>query len=150
MKTNQQFFAIALGLATLWVGAGCEKNHTGTPLETIQMTDTLVLAPGQAAEAQDGFRIVFRGMISDSRCPADALCIWPGFVDVDFDFVRDETAITDTLSMGGYDPIRIHPDIVQVFNRQIRLLQVSPEPPMSNQPAPRPEDYRVKLAVINL
>jgi len=44
--------------------------HMGVPFE---------LAPGQSAELMDGdLYLVFTGILSESRCPLGAICVWEG------------------------------------------------------------------------
>ena len=57
-----------------WLGTGIDADIHHVPADTL-----LVLSVGQEYRAADGaLRIAFLGVRSDSRCPADVMCIWAG------------------------------------------------------------------------
>jgi len=58
------------------VSAGCGAS----PVSPAQQIDqTVVLAPGQTVSISGtALHLGLVGVASDSRCPADAMCVWPG------------------------------------------------------------------------
>jgi hypothetical protein len=68
------FPAVALALCALV--AGC-SHHALAPATPVDLT--IVLAPGQTSSVEGtDLRVGFVGIASDSRCPADAMCVWAG------------------------------------------------------------------------
>src|SRR5262245_23660526 len=61
-------FAIVVGVSV----AACKSPTSESSTPT-----TVTLAPGQSAHA-GGATVTFVGVVSDSRCPIDAMCVWAG------------------------------------------------------------------------
>ena len=67
---------ILLAFCLLAATACDEKDPTGP---TVPMNRQFTLAPQEAAAIEGtGRRVQFVGVNGDSRCPADAICIWVG------------------------------------------------------------------------
>jgi hypothetical protein len=58
------------------VSLGCGGSST-SPTE-VQLGQVFELRAGASATLQDGLKVTFDGVRSDSRCPMDALCVWAG------------------------------------------------------------------------
>lgn len=57
--------------------AGCASKSPSTP--STPLNTQIVLAPGQSSDiAGTPLRVQFLSVVSDSRCPGDALCIQAG------------------------------------------------------------------------
>ena len=115
-------------------------NATG-PTSSGPINQELVLAPGQSAPiTAAGITLRFLGVPTDSRCPADVMCVLPGSASVDIQvtsfasaqisFVRFET--------GNLKPFQIGP-------LTLELLQLAPYP-FGVQPI-NPADYRATVRV---
>ena len=119
------------------VAAGC----TGASMAPSGPFDTrVVLAPGQSATVDEAPLVIsFIGVIGDSRCPADALCILGGdaLVRIDVTSDRSQPARYD-LHTGSMQPVQ-HRDVT------IGLVELSPYPFSSRTIEPR--DYRATLRV---
>jgi hypothetical protein len=63
----------ALLWATVSLGCGGPTSASQLPLG-----QAFELRPGTSAALQDGLKVAFDAVRSDSRCPMDALCIWAG------------------------------------------------------------------------
>ena len=80
-------FLKAAILAFLCSPMACATDgQTGPNLELAQASDTTVtLRVGQSA-VFGGVRVTFRQIVSDSRCPEGAQCVWAGEVQVKLAF----------------------------------------------------------------
>ncbi len=89
------------------------------------------LAPGAAAVA-DGLRVSFERVVSDSRCPTDAVCVWAGEV------------IVELKVDGGSRQLRPGESATTAGHR-VSLVRVEPYP--SSAAAISRENYRATLVV---
>jgi hypothetical protein len=101
----------------------------------------MVLSPGQtvAIEGADS-SLRFQGVIGDSRCPGDAICIQGGDALVRIDVIPSRgSASTYDLHTGSMQPVR-HEDLT------IELVELNPYP-FGSLPPIGPSDYRATLRV---
>ncbi len=90
---------------------------------------------GESANIDSKFQITFQNVTSDSRCPADAFCIWQGEVSVKLNITKDGQGHDYILTMGENDRLAI-----QTFDKYfVRLLNVEPYP-LSSIPT-KPSEY---------
>lgn len=62
----------------LLAAAGCSSSPTA-PTRAIPLGRDFTLRPGESATIQStDLRVSFQKVVSDSRCPADAICVWAG------------------------------------------------------------------------
>jgi hypothetical protein len=101
---------------------------------------TLDLAPGQEARVDETLRLKFIGVSSDSRCPTDGDCFWPG-----------NGAVEIGLTVGA-DPIQLFtlntyldPKSVDFAGYHVSLVELTPYPGPSAAIAPN--EYRAHLLV---
>jgi hypothetical protein len=125
-----------LGFCLLALTACSEKS----PVAPGPISREVVLAPGQTvsiAEALIALR--FEGVAGDSRCPADAICVWGGDALVQIEVIpasgRRQPYVLHT---GDMRPV-VHEDLT------IALVELSPYP-FSSRPI-QPGDYRAILRV---
>src|SRR4029450_1612293 len=126
-----------LAIATL---AGCSSDRPGAP--TGPVNAQFVLAPGQSADvAGAGIRLRFVGVMGDSRCPGDALCIQGGDAIVQIEVVPAAGGglTSYNLHTGSMQPVR--PD-----DLTIALVELMPYP-FSSLPPIVPSAYRATLRV---
>lgn len=58
--------------------AGCSSGPTA-PTREVPLGREFTLQPGESAAIQSTeLRVSFEKVVSDSRCPADAICVWAG------------------------------------------------------------------------
>ena len=101
---------------------------------------TFTLKPGQTATTQ-GVAVTFRQVLSDSRCPINALCVWAGEATVEFSVRGRGQAARYELQL-GIDPARrtvAHQNIVLEF----QALQPHP---VGGQPTD-PDSYRATIEI---
>jgi hypothetical protein len=112
---------------------GCAAAPSST--EGVPLGSEFSLKPGESAEVQStGLRVTFLGVRSDSRCPADAVCIQAGDAVL---ALRVGTAEVELRSNSA--PERA----VGVYN--VRVERVEPYV-YSGRPI-APDDYRAVLVV---
>src|SRR5688572_6926406 len=83
MKT----FLIALSIATITLSNSCSKSNNKRLTE-----GTIELKLHESAEGSvkgDRVKLDFDAVVSDSRCPANAICIWQGAATATFSFTKN-------------------------------------------------------------
>jgi hypothetical protein len=125
----------------LLLATGCDEKSPAAP--SVPLNERFTLAPGQTVSIEGtGLRLEFRGVTGDSRCPADALCVWAGDAVV---HVRVVDASASDYELHTADS----PRAVAVHRQtRIQLLELQPYPFSSRTIAPG--DYRATLAVAGL
>ena len=118
--------------------AGCRESVTAptTPLNT-----QITVSVGETTTIREAsLRLTFVGVLNDSRCPADAVCILGGdaLVRISVDSNGGGPAVYD-LHTGSLDPVR-HAELT------IALVELSPYP-FSARPIAS-GDYRATFRVI--
>ena len=100
----------------------------------------MVLAPGQSVTIREAaIAVRFEGVSGDSRCPADAMCVWGGDALVQIEVVPGSGQRRPyVLHTGDMRPI-VHEDLT------IALVELSPYP-FSARTIP-PDDYRATLRI---
>jgi hypothetical protein len=115
--------------------AGCLGNGPTAPTP---FDGRIVLAPGERAGLAADLSVRFVGVLGDSRCPADALCIQGGDAIVRVEITTGTASAERDLHTGDMQPV--------VFERtRVELLQLDPYP-FSSRPI-QPGDYRATLRV---
>ncbi len=105
MSTNRPFRRILpLILIAASLGATC-GGHPTEPT-TVPLGQPFNLRVGESAVVPGGLRVAFDRVVSDSRCPIDALCVWAG-----------EAVLALKLSRGSDAPVE----------REVRADSASPE-----------------------
>jgi hypothetical protein len=124
---------VAPALACLLTAAGCGDTAPTGP--TVALNERFTLAPGELATV-DGtsLRVQFVRVASDSRCPADVVCIQMG-----------DAAVELLVNGAPYD---LHTfderrSSVTVGGVQIELVELQPYPVSSRQI--QPGEYRATL-----
>jgi hypothetical protein len=110
-----------------------------SPSSPTPIDSQLVLAPGQAAQLASGVSVRFVGVIGDSRCPGDALCIQGGDAIVRVDISSGRSRGERDLHTGNLLPVRLD-------DLEVRLVELAPYP-FSSRPFD-PSEYRATLRVI--
>lgn len=105
------------------------------------MGEVFQLRPGQVATVQGtDLLVAFRGVESDSRCPADVTCVWAGDAEVSVGVAREGGAWSWHSLHTGVDPREL-----VLGDHLLRLHQLRPHPRTDLEIEPR--DYVVELAV---
>ena len=123
----------------LLAATGCDENAPTGP--TVPINRQFTLAPQETAVIQGtGRRVQFMRVAGDSRCPADAICIWVG----------DATVMLRVFDGSGASDYELHTidaprgSIVH-DDMRVTLVQLQPYP-YSNRTI-QPSDYRATLEV---
>jgi hypothetical protein len=102
------------------------------------------LARGEQASIGDGLVLVtFLAVVSDSRCPADVVCVWQGDAAMTF---RIESPLSEA-PFAGLDTLHteIEPRAVTRYGYTVEVTGLQPYPYSSDDPGAR--NYRVMLVV---
>jgi len=118
----------------LLVLAGCDESLAGP---TVPLDKEFVLAPGESAVVEE-ISIRFVRVANDSRCPADAVCVWGGDAQVQISVLSSQRSQDYDLHTGDMKPVTHDP-------YTIHLIKVEPYPFSSR--TIEPEEYRVTLKV---
>jgi hypothetical protein len=129
------FLAVICLLAT----TACDQTSPTGP--SVPLNEQFTLAPGETAVVSDtGVRLLFSAVTTDSRCPADALCIQLG----------DAVVRLRVASPGSASEYGLHTEPgrgAEVTHGPVRITLVQLQPyPSSNRPI-APGDYRATLTV---
>jgi hypothetical protein len=109
---------------------GCDSSPTA-----VSVGQSVVLAPGQSAVVSGGGpRVRFGGVLQDSRCPSDVVCVQAGEVVA-------EVTIGD-----GTDPVSLRPGRSVVWGGYtVQLVSVDPYPTSTTRI--EPSQYRATFLV---
>ena len=125
-------FALAVCLLS---ATGCLGNG---PMSPTPIDREVVLTPGQTAPVASRLSVRFIGVMGDSRCPADALCITGGDAIVRIAITAGDNQGERDLHTGNMEPV--------VFEGvRIELVQLDPYP-FSSRPID-PGEYRATLRI---
>lgn len=104
----------------------------------------VVLHPGQRLnDMQSGSALTFVEIVTDSRCPADAICVTSGFVQALFEIEQGTETRRVTLTLGDMTDADINS--VAVGEWTVTLVEVNPYP-LASQPV----DYSEYTVTIDL
>lgn len=99
-----------------------------------------VLAPEGYVRLPDGTQLTFAGVLEDSRCPTDVVCVWPGRAVLAFDL---------TTAAGSAQPFEVvyegRPTTQTSDGSAVTVLDLQPHP-VSTQPI-EPDDYRITVSL---
>ena len=129
--------AVLLALSCLPWATGCDEAPSGP---TVPLTVPFTLAPGQSASIADAsLSVQFVRVSSDSRCPADVVCIQAG-----------DAVVQVRVTGGGTVDYELHTNDQtrsSVAHGAVRIELVRLEPyPFSNS-AIDPASYRATLVL---
>lgn len=137
MKTT--FFLSALAL--LLSAASCDKSQVQT--EPFELDIPFLLAPGEQYNCLEcDVSVSFTKVISDSRCPSDAICVWAGMAVVELSVETEGESPVILLATVGEN------NRIIVGGYLFSLGAVNPYPTLQNPIAQ--SDYRITLTVTRL
>ena len=130
-----QFALVAL------LAASCLRNGPLDPVVTVQLESPFTLRAGQEAIIEGSpFRLRFVGVVQDSRCGIDVMCIWAG--DAQLHLVVDQDA-------AGEERLDLHttlePRSAIVHGYRVALEDLEPAPRGGRTIAP--DQYRAEFRV---
>jgi hypothetical protein len=146
-----KYFTATLGFLTalaLFTSCG-DANNTGNNGTnnggaSIELGQAFVLPIGQSRQTADKtFTVQFDKVVSDSRCPAGAQCIWAGKVEAAFTLTTPDTTVAVTLTSN--DDGKGNTSHVTLGRHLLIFTQANPPKPASE--VIKPEDYKAVLVV---
>lgn len=136
MRDTLDTRAIAIALTLLM--ATCASSPSAQPASPV----TVVLAPGASKRVPDtDLTVKFEAVVSDSRCPTGAQCVWAGDVAV-----RIQMTVVNTPPATAV--LHLNPSSAREVVHggwRIQLVDVTPAPTVEGRA--RAEDYRVTLRI---
>lgn len=138
MKT----FLIFLLIATLSLGSSCSKSGDKRLTE-----GTIELKLHESAEGNlngDRVKLGFDAVVSDSRCPANAICIWQGAATATFSFSKNNSNHRFNLSTITMEPNYTKDTIIAGY--KIEFINLLPYPGTFTPPAPD-SDVKAELKI---
>ena len=127
-------FAAAVVFAAVVIGctSGCHQGSSPTEPSPGQ---TRTLAVRQTATIAAGVALSFDRVVSDSRCPAGAVCAWEGEATVSL--TLSESGGTATFTLSDHSPTRV------VGGYSFHLVSIRPYPEVGT--GIREDAYRITI-----
>ena len=128
MKT----FLIILSIATIALGNSCSKSNNKRLAE-----GSIELKLHEFAEGRiegDRVKLSFDAVVSDSRCPANAMCIWQGAATAAFSFTKNGDSHRFNLSTITMKPQYTKDTVIAGY--KIEFINLLPYPGTFTPPAP--------------
>jgi hypothetical protein len=116
----------------LLMAHSCSKKDVELREGTIEIA---VKRCGAGDIGGDNLRLCFDSLISDSRCPANAMCVWAGSAVAKFSLTKNEQSTSFTLATLKYG--NYNEDTV-LLGYKIEFVNLSPYP--GTVPMPIPAD----------
>jgi hypothetical protein len=106
------------------VAPGRDASSVGSSAQSAPRTDSLTIRLGQSASIDGGrLEIKFDARVADSRCPANAVCVWAGDV---------HARITTRVSGGAANTSDLHsllePSKLKIDRYTISMIGMTPYP----------------------
>jgi hypothetical protein len=114
------------------------------PGDEASLGEPVMLGVGQAVSiAGSGDKLMFSGVVSDSRCPVDVVCVWAGEALLAFELSGENAAVARLVAVGPGGEA----SAVLGFYR-LTVLELEPEP-QSTAPTP-PGSYEATIVLDRL
>lgn len=127
--------ALLVGIVVIVLTVAC----TATPL-----SGKVVLKPGQSTgDASQSVEVTFIEVLEDSRCPANAICVWQGNVKVRIEVSYGTEIQQYRLTLGQL--LEGDTDSITIGEFMITLIQVDPYP-LASQPT-NAANYQITLEI---
>jgi hypothetical protein len=137
--------------------AAPSQPSTPAPAPATPINHTATLAPGEGTAVRDGTRelqVTFTGVTSDSRCPADAVCITAGEATLAFSVtttVSNEAVNGATMRLSMSSPLQLSTTPSRASQRiddtyTVALEGLLPYPFASQKPLD-PQLYRATVRI---
>ncbi len=112
----------------------------------INLDETFVLQYGETKmlDGQDHFSISFIDLLEDSRCPANAICVWEGQARVKIEIHENFEVITKELTNGTLKDNQAQK--INIGHYTLELLKVIPYPEKADNQTDK-SDYSVQLVI---
>lgn len=136
-----KLFLYIIPVATILMANSCSKND----IEIREGTVELALNKcGSGNIGGKNLRLCYDSLISDSRCPANAMCIWQGTATAKFSLTKDHETKTFVLSTIDMSPTYKKDTVLMGY--KIEFVNLTPYP--GTVPSPVPADQiKVELKI---
>ena len=127
-----RLFLYIIPLAILVMAHSCSKKDVELREGTLEIA---VKRCGSGDIGGDNVRLCFDSLISDSRCPANAMCVWAGSAVAKFSLTKNGESTSfnlATLKYGSYNKDTV------LLGYKIEFVNLSPYP--GTVPTPVPAD----------
>jgi hypothetical protein len=129
--------ALTLGISMLFSLTGCAESE----MQEVQLGTEFTLGVGQSATLKgEDLTITFVEVITDSRCPSDAICIWLGEASCLAEFTDDSETRRKVLTQPG-----LSAPVTTGYARYEITFDLLPYP-TADKPI-KAEDYRLHLTI---
>ena len=130
-KDQMKTILLILLTATVSLGNSCSKSADKRLTEgTIELT---LLESAEGKIEGDKVKLAFEAVVSDSRCPANAMCIWQGAATATFSFTKNGDAHRFNLSTITMEPNYTKDTIIAGY--KIEFINLLPYPGTFTPPA---------------
>ncbi len=131
-------------IALLLLAVTCPSGDFSSGLFILNQPFELRIG-GTLASETDSLTISFAGVVTDSRCPLDVVCIVAGYAEIDLEVstIDDREAVVTLSTYWTWG----QKHTIDTLGYRITLLEVTPYPAHHDRPIP-PEDYVVRLHVV--
>lgn len=134
-------------VALVCLGMSCGKEEINSSIENLpDEKDSLSIQIGDTVQFSNGYKLSFNNLVEDSRCPANAMCIWQGRVIVELQAEKGGEILEFTLSTDPSYPEQIK---AEALGYEITLINVLPYPGTTLEEV-QPGDYFVELKLKRL
>ena len=133
-QTAKMKLLLYIALATFTAFYSCSKSRDlkeeAGGLKLHECLDSII--------AEDNLKLCFDAVISDSRCPANAMCVWQGTVVAKFIFTKNSQAHTLELSTLDMPPTYNKDTVLMGY--KIEFITLAPYP--GTVPFPIPDNQK--------
>jgi hypothetical protein len=140
MKKFLGLLGVLVAIICVSMSCGTEEINAAWNAEDFS-SDTLSIKVGQSVVASTGERLTFEKLVHDSRCPANAMCVWQGMVTVEMSIQVAGNKKTFSLSADPGNPEAIE---ATLLGYKVTLVHVWPYPGTTIEEV-KPSDYVVEV-----
>ena len=126
-----KLFLYMIPVAIVMMAHSCSKKDVELKEGTLEIA---LKRCGSGEIGGDNVRLCFDSLISDSRCPANAICIWQGTATARFSLTKNNETKTFVLSTLSQPPAYTKDTILSGY--KIEFLNLSPYPGTVATPVP--------------
>jgi hypothetical protein len=126
-----KLFLYLVPVVTILMANSCSKKDVELREGTLELT---LKRCGNGEIAGNNLRLCFDSLITDSRCPANAMCIWQGTATAKFSFTKDNETKTFVLSTLDMPPTYTKDTVLMGY--KIEFVNLSPYPGTVPMPVP--------------